>query len=256
MSQSRSNDSWWLERPLDPGPKLAQSLAHALTNVENAVKRSAGASELSTKISTTFTAFFTSQFLNGGSVLSKTGTIDQEEMRRSLEICFLPESEFRKGQLPSVLFYRSDWNAVMIGAINWSDPFFIGVLMHELGHAYQKKMGARYSNFSQEWFEEEVAMHELEAHVLDHLTTNSYTKTLATVYDRHSQAPAVTEFMAVVSARDLLELDRAIGVHENGYDVRGVACTEHIVMLGFTFLDKRHGEMKDKVNHYRWIIGK
>ena len=236
--------------------KLSYEMDTALTNIQNAVSSSAGASSLARAISSTFTSFFVTEFVNGGAVAVKRGDVDPRVSADSLEICFISENEFRKGRMPSSLFYRKDWNAVMMGAVCWPKIMFHGVLMHELGHALENKREGQPANFSRKWFEDEVTMHTLEAAVLDYETDNRYSKQLLEIYKRHQSVTSSTQFVASVSVEDLLALDRIIGIQDCGNDVRGAACSQHIIMLGFAYIDQKNGSTDDKIAHYRWIIGK
>lgn len=255
MAAATHQDVWWLKETVQPSVELSLELDNALTNIQNAVSSSAGASPLAKEISSTFKSFLVTEFMNGGAVAVTRGG-QPVTIAGSMEICFVPESEFRKGRLPTTLFYRKDWNAVMMGAIAWPRIFFKGVLMHELGHAYQNKQKNHPSNFSREWFEDEVMMHTLETAVLDYHTSNRYSQKLLEVFKKHQSAKSVEQFTTSVTVDELLELDEAIGTRDCGNDVRGAACTQHIVMLGFTYIDQKKGSMDEKVAHYRWIIGK
>lgn len=257
MDVSQASAGWWLMQPAPAGtPELANSLAIAKTNILRNVACAKHASPLASNIASAFPLFMTTQFEKGGSVHTTQGDINPEELKFALEVCFVPQNEFYGRNFPSTLFYRQDWKAVMIGGINWPDPFFAGVLMHELGHAYRHKIGASHQNFTPGWFQEEVDMYDLQGQVFDHLTERRYSQTLDAIYESHASATNVVQFMTFLSSEDLLKLDRVIKIEQSGYEVRGAACTGHAVLLGFTYLEKKGGSAQDKINHYRWFVGK
>jgi len=256
MQVSKYRDNWWLTETLQPGPVLLSKTEIALEKVQQAVKESAPSSPLAKNISEAFPSFFVSEFLNGSAVTVKQGQIAIGDIKNSFEICFIPENEFRKGGFPASLFYRGDWNAVMMGGVSWPDTLFRGVLMHELGHAYLRKDGGKLQNFTQKWFEEEVTMHELETKVFDLNTQNRYSQKILEIAKKYASVSNAEEFVVSVPINELLELDRIIEIQDNGHDVRGAACTQHLMALGFAYIDQKSSSMNDKVEYYRWIIGK
>lgn len=259
MTASTNVDGWWLKESQQPSANLNLKLSNGLTNIYKVINTSKSASPHAREVAEAFPRFLVTQFINGGSIAVKDGDFNQGDLNGAIEVCFIPESEFRRGYMGSTLFYRGDWNAVMIGAVNWPDTFFRGVLMHELGHALENKRGRRMRNFTREWFEEEVAMHKLETQVFDHSTAGQYSGKLLQIYKKHQNESSVIKFMASISANEMLELDEVIGVRDCGNDVRGPACTQHMVSLGFVYIDQKNASasnMDAKVEHYRWIIGK
>jgi hypothetical protein len=249
-----ARDLWWLKEAHQPGEGLARCLNVALGRVEVAVTNSAKASPLAKDISSAFESFLATEFINNNSVSVRRTSENIYDLKDALEICFIPKSEFLKYQLPSRLYYRQEWNAVMMAAIRWPDAFFSAVLMHEMGHAFYYKIGKCSPANSQGWFEEEVIMHELEAAVLDQYSKNQYSQKLSQICSEYASYDTVTEFIASVPASQLIELDKIIGVHNCGLDIKSLACGEHLAMIGFTFIDKKGGSIRDKVAYYKWIV--
>lgn len=256
MQATMYNNTWWLKTAEQPTLALSNKLESAVIKIRESLYRAAPASPLAQQIASTFTNFVITEYVNGSAIAINKGNPDPKTVPNTIEICFFPEDQYLKGEIDSSLFYKVNWDAAMIAAVSWPETFFSGVLMHELGHAHWKRTRGQPSNFSHDWFIDEVTMHGLETHVFDHLTNQKYSHKLLEIYKKHSSAPTSAHFVAQVEVQDLLELDQIIGVRENGYVVRGTAATQHIVQLGFTYIDQKKGSLDDQIAHYRWIIGK
>ena len=152
-----------------------------------------------------------------------------------------------------MLSYREDWKALMIGGVKWQKPFFSAVLMHELGHALQHERGKSSSPPDEEWYKEEVAMHELEALILDRLTNGKYFSEIESILKTYSSAPNAEELLGRVSISDLEQLDLLIGLGESGQDIRGVSLAQNLITIGFRFLEGKNGNLESKVSLYRWV---
>lgn len=256
MRASTGNDRWWLTESQDPSPSLSYALDAAMTNVQKAIASSANASPLAGEIALTFTNFLITEYVNGSAIAISKGDLDPKAVPHTIEICFVSEKDFRSGSEPTMLWYKANWDAVMMGAIEWPSPYFDSVLMHEIGHAHWKRMKGQPPNFSHDWFEDEVIMHELQTAVLNLKTDKKYLEKLQEICKAHGAVQSAAELLAKVSADELLELDKIINVENHGHDVRGAACFHHIVALGFSFIDLHQGSVEDKIGHYRWAAQK
>ncbi len=256
MLATTHNNSWWLKTAEEPTLALSNKLENAATKIREGLERAAPASPLATQIASTFTNFVITMYVNGSAIAISKGDMDPKAVSNTIEVCFFPEDQYLKGEIDSSLFYKPNWDAAMIAAIGWPETFFSGVLMHEIGHAHWKRTKGQPPNFTRDWFIDEVTMHELETRVLDHLTSQKYSQKLLEIYNKNSSAPTSADFVAGVDMKDLLDLDQIIGVQDNGHAVRGAAATQHIVQLGFTYIENKQGSLDDKIIHYRWIIGK
>lgn len=252
-------DGWWLiETPPPNDINLAYSLETALTNVQNAILRMKGASPLADEIANTYQNFFMTVYMSNTSVHTYAGIrkVSLEDLRSKQEICFIPREEFGRHKFVSILSYSPHRKAVMVGCVDFSEPFFSGVLSHELGHAYRHRQGTNHIPHTIGQHLEEVEMHELEAKVMDRQTKGAYSGLLKQIVSKYPDAKTPEELLASVSPQDFIALDKVIGLEFSPFNVRSLACMEHMSMLGFVYIDRKSGSVEDKVKHYRWLIGK
>jgi len=257
MQAGTGNDDWWLVDTQQPPPNLNDNLEIAVTNILNALRSSAAASPLATKVANAFTNILITELVNGQAIAINHGQLDPKSIPNTLEVCFLSETDFRSNKLEqSMLWYRANWDAVMMGAIDWPSPFFDAVLMHEAGHAYQSRTTGQPQMFGREWYEAEVTMHTLESAVLDLKTHGAYTEKIKSICAKNTKSTNAADLLSRVSLEDLLALDEIIRVRDRGHDIRGAACFNHTIAIGFYFIDLHKGSVEDKVHDYRWCIGR
>ncbi|MCX6716006.1 MAG: hypothetical protein NT077_03235 [Candidatus Taylorbacteria bacterium] len=255
MDDNTQEYQCWLPTAPEPSHELIVSLEQATRNVQNATRRAVGSSRLADEIATAFTTFFPTLFVNGKAIAFACEESDQTRFKQSREICFIPKSEFARMNNPA-LYYRYDWRTVMMAGIGWPEPFFTAVTMHELGHALRHNNGVNMKMFSPEWISEEVDMHELETSVIDHLTAGRYTQKIRRICSQYPKAQSAIELMTMISASDLIELDEITDTSKSGRTVRGTACAQYVLTLGFQFVVQHKGTSQDKMSFYQWFIRK
>jgi hypothetical protein len=246
-------EDWWMGETLPANLEAADALAYAVTNVQLALENTKHTNPLTEEIAKTFPQFVTSIYRQGISAITVRGHMTPEFLENKLEICFVSGREFRDDKLPAALYFREDWNAVMMAAVRWPEPFFSAVLFHELGHALRHKARSSSPEDQTKWLAEEVEMHELEGEILNARTGGKYFEALDRIIAKNRSCRDTHELLAEFRTKDLFELDRIIGLEKQGILIRNSSCAEHAALLGFRYIDKIKGLSSDKIAHYRWI---
>jgi hypothetical protein len=146
----------------------------------------------------------------------------------------------------------------MISATAWPSGLLAAELYHELGHALADKKGfasARASQDSDEYIAEEVAMHELEAVVLNAASKGGYFAKLDAILKRE-EVSSPKEVRDSVTLEDLRALDRDLGCEKVGPEAAGVLLDEHFLVLGMRYIDTHlpvDQRLEAKIELYRWL---
>ncbi len=244
---------WWMAHTPPPTLEEARSLALALSNVSNALQSARSVSPLTGEIAQNFSQFYTSIFEGGVSRTTMEGSINMETIRGKTEVCFFSKDDYETRSFPGLLFYRGDWHAVMIAGVRWSGPLFGGVVYHELYHALQHRNGNSGPVGSEKNLREEVDAHELEILVTDYLSDGKYLEETESILHGQAQVRDERKLLGSLTTNAFFRLDNALGLRDAGASIRGTSVAQHIVTLGFKFIDKRNGTKEDKVALYRWI---
>lgn len=248
-----STSDWWMVHTPSSNVEEARSLATELGKIKSALQSARNASPLTEEIYQNFNQFFTSTFFNGGSRVTMEGTIDMKELQGKTEVCFFSKSDDAREKIGGIVWYREDWRALMIAGIRWSSPHLSGLLYHELYHALQHRKGQSSTIASEKDIREEVDAHELEMVVFDYLTNGAYFKEAERVLLEHQEMRNERVLLGSVSTNVFFRLDRVLGLENTGADIRGTSVAQHLVTLGFKFIDRRGGTKEDKIALYRWI---
>jgi hypothetical protein len=159
------------------------------------------------------------------------------------------------GQL---LFFKAQWNALIMGALQWADSaWFDATFLHELYHAHQFQIQAPTSQapmLSDLWVTEEIDAHNLEAEVLDLRTGGKLVKKIAS--KTHSGNDLMS-FMDSLQAKDIQEVDTLFS--SAGVPESGTRLTEYELMFATEWL-KQHGFSGDQlktrqIQAYRELFG-
>lgn len=251
------SDAWWLKNVVPPGEHLASTLQNPLTNIQIVLRDNRNVSPFANEICSTMTKFHASEFEAGHTISSSQNGINLGNLKNILEICFVPKSEYDDRTFPSSLFYRSDWQAIVMCGIKWPRPLFDSLLMHEMGHAFADRYGSSNKDpRSTDWILEEVRMHQLGFDVIDHWTKGQYSGVARDICKRYPECVKTEELLGKVKVTELLELDRVMGIEGYPNDIRKVACADHIMVIGFAHIDCSNRSIEEKARFYKWVLWK
>ncbi|MBD3248223.1 hypothetical protein GF382_02945 [Candidatus Falkowbacteria bacterium] len=199
--------------------------------------------------------------------ISMTFSFKKEEMKdvakmlkNSIEICYIPKDIH--DNYPASLSYRSDWNALMIKGINWPPALYAGLLFHEFGHYYKHKIEGANSATApmthESWAEEEVAMHELEAEVMNRATKGRLFTFVDSLNRRYEGIDKMPKHLNGLQADHFFHLDEIIGCQSSSNEVNSVAISQYLFIIGFRYINERiqcseSDKMKLKIHLYRWM---
>jgi len=260
--------NWWLESGDEAGQernmvRTAVALKEHGDVISVVLAKYRDTSELTRALDAAFpTRWIT--FQRGGisqSVFQDDGTASMG--LPSLEICFVPRAE--RGGQPSGLWYKREWNAVMVSAIDWPEKVFPAVLLHEMGHALfakEKRPSSVAASDTDEFISEEITMHGLEDQVLAR-ANGSYriyqqivTLRLWTRLLDHVGPVSWRDLLEKLAIDDLAELDKALGCTGCVREVAGVLFAQYLISLGVATIDSRTPEpdrQREKIALYRWL---
>lgn len=155
-----------------------------------------------------------------------------------------------------LLFYHAPWNAVISAGIKWAhDAWFEAVVLHELYHAQQHKIGAEGSKggYTEAWFREEVDAHILERRVLDTATSGVYAERLATVVSELA-APDIQTLTQAIQPSHVDYLNELFGpASENEMVLRR---GQYYIDLLMTWVEHTHSVVrwdKKRIEAYRFL---
>lgn len=249
------SDGWWLRRVNNDNPLPIISMTENYRSIiQNDLRRFAPVSPLAGSISKLFSTQHISVFYRGVSVAFFAGDGVPQISLGSQEICFIPQDE--SDAQPSVLYYRPDWGALMISAIGYPPKVFAALVFHELGHAKRHKIDKANSAFEKGgtdvWIEEEVAMHELEADILNAASEGKF---YAYIDNLVQGASSFQEAIYQLRLKDLVKLDEIIGCSECGIKVSNLMMAQYFMSIGMRHFkqEKVVNERQKRIELYRFI---
>lgn len=236
------DSSWWLTTGgIAPLPERIALLRREQRVVRQALEDYQSTSSLTRQIATVFDSFFVS-IAKGGytQTLVYTDPRDPElqELRQAnVEICFVPRTE--QSLHPSSLYFRSDWNAVVVFGLNWPKKVLPALLYHELGHALAKRQGkpSAMATAGPESDAEEVQMHELEDTVLNAATNGAFHRQLDAMLAR-TKPKDWRQAVGGLTLGDLQTLDKLLGCDLAGTEVARVIVAQYPLSLGLRFINR------------------
>lgn len=228
--------------------------------------------DLSRRIYGEFNDFRIMIFANGSS-RSLTLATSTKELKpfdpSQIEICYIPASQVNHASLfPNNCYYRKEWSAVMMRAINMPEEMMIAIFYHELGHALRHRVdkapSATAPPHTDEYIREEVEMHMLELEVMDAATNGAFTDLLDNIIDRTWPnppgyfSPRIYATVNNVTAQDLVAYDRMFKLASAGQSMISVATFQFKLSLLFRITDRfapPENRKEVKINLYRWVTG-
>jgi len=260
VGKSVANQRWWFTSTDGSAVDLADKCASAQKLVRSAIDEFQTTSPLAQRIAESFSIDLVS-FFNGGmsQALLLGGTESFQPSPKSLEVCFIPQSQFDRYAFPSGLYYRQDWGTVMILGINWSPGLFEAVLFHELGHALYDRVdnasSASASPGTDLYLSEEVIMSVLEQEVLNAYSKGAFYRAIDQILVKH-QSRNYQELAYSLSGDDLRLLDQALGFQNISQFEANYLAPEYLFAVCFRLVDKTVLDPNDahseKVRCYLW----
>ncbi len=259
-------DHWWFTA-FPPPPEQPEQYAATVERVaaieakaHSLLQRYAGTTDLSQAIADAFPRLHVMVYTQGMSVRLTQALTPEEALPppNSLELCIIPQHEI--GAHPNLLYYKPEWKALMVAAVDWPDAVFAALLFHELGHALRHRQGAPSATAppnSDAYVDEEVEMHELEAAVLIAASQGQFASSIKAVIAR--AAPVVDWPVALhqLELGDLRQLDQTIGADRAGQRVTSVMATQYLLTFGLWAIPQRPtdaaGYQADRRAIYRWL---
>lgn len=175
------------------------------------------------------------------------------------EICFVPENEQDDPSLvPNCAWYRAEWHAVMLYAVDVPDDVLAGLLYHELFHAVTHHDGATSATaqfISDDFVAEEVYAHDrIETAVLDRATHGAFAKLVAKVVGRKTgKEQHLAELLELIRQEDLAMLDTMLQIEQSGPLVTGAVFAQFEIAILFAYADSTKTPVEEKLRSYRWL---
>lgn len=256
-------DQWWLPTlpPIDSADDRTKvvALMEAQSEwVRRILQRYAGVSGLAQAIVDQFPSLWVS-YDAGGFTQTVVRSATEPRPEVTLEACFIPQDTHERLEHPAHFYYRPEWEALMLAALDVPDGAYAGILLHELTHALRHRQGMLSPTTSvahEAYVAGEVEAHELESAVFDAVSGGAFTAALDAVIDR---APAAADCRAVVltlQRDDLRRLDAAIGATPAGVTITRTLATHYVYALGSRFISRRTDPSQhtpQRIALYRWI---
>lgn len=156
----------------------------------------------------------------------------------------------------SFLVYDREWRALLIPAIDFSDPGWLDALViHEMYHGWCLRRNLPSSQapmLSNAWIAEELAAHELESRVLDDSTAGRYSRRLGEIVGR-SKSKSLDDFLAGLTAADVRSLDELFA--PAGKLEGALRTAQYFLNLSLTWIDSQGGQNSAaKIRAYRALI--
>lgn len=241
-------DAWWFtSAEIQGSEEIDQFIRRAdtiVSSITTALNRHKKLSPLAGAIAARFTGFRVSVFNRGGSIWFSH---DDEGTAQKLEVCFYARPY--APAMPATAYYRREWGALMLAGMEWPDRVFPAIVLHELGHAHyavEGRVSATAPPWSDEYADEEIAMHELEADVLNAESGGAYFREIDMTTARHP----VSHFydaLLTLTADDLKALDASVGATHAGAGVSGVLVAQHLTAVGLRYINARTKDETEKL---------
>lgn len=211
-------------------------------------------SPLSQRIWKEFESFRVSMFFQGSSREFLVGKIsDYPNYPNILEVCVVPQNEMNHPTLlSSTLYYRKEWGAVMVRAIDFSDEFYAAWMYHEMGHALRARVDKVNDRpRSDDWVWEEIEMHELESQILNEMSQGSFNKLQDRIIDRVESKGFTSAHAASVASKSMTQED--LDVFDRMFHLEGIGKKASSIALGQLMLSIRfrYIDLQSPVNERR-----
>ena len=202
-----------------------------------------------------FPQFYVSVFTNG---MSQTiiPAYTQSDVR-PFEVCFVPRLQMRG--LPALLYYKAEWRALMIAAVDWPEQVFPALTIHELGHALYHRQGrpsATAPPTSDSYIEEEITMHELESLVLNSYSDGGYFQTIDELLRKY-RISDTRDLDRLSTSENFLSLDKALRADQTSVAVASILAAQHELAVGMRFIDATEEDharrLQKKIALYRHL---
>lgn len=248
-------DVYWMHSAIKDPAEWIQSVSWWTEQTEEAYQSLKDMNQLTRKIYGAYQHFAITEFYNGASMLVELTTKGIETRMHAIkhgeiEICLVPENQFQKyrNQLPSKLYYRTDWNAIMVVAIEVPLPFRVALMYHELGHAYKRVVehapSAHAPANSDSFIDEELQMHELEYQILVLMSKGKLEELFEEIVRREPR------WWDAITKNDLDRFDQMFGLEKTGRDMASSYFATFLMGLGFHAASQDPAERRLQLSGY------
>ncbi len=243
MNRHAGESTWWLtDSTTNQFAEMRERIDRQKKVVAEALEKYRNVSPLAKQIAERFSNFSVSLAQGGHTMTITPGTKDSQAIKElqqaKMEVCFVPRTE--KGMHPSSLYYKKEWEAVVIYGIKWPKKVFPALLYHELGHGLASKESWPSSmapDGSRSYASEEVQMHDVEDKVLDAATNGEYHAKLNSLLERTKPRDWRSAVYGLTLA-DLKELDNLLGCTNDDAEVANIIAVQYQLSLGFRFIER------------------
>ncbi|MDD4902132.1 MAG: hypothetical protein PHE24_03270 [Patescibacteria group bacterium] len=275
QKEQTENDGWWLNSidsfgeknadgiviPAQEGViKIAETIAQKKAKVVETINRYRGVNALAEKIVAEFPGYRTTVFNHGISFttelvprgVDKEENMNriQEEMEQYLEVCFISRDQI--GDDDAWLFYRDDWRALMIAAIDLPDKLFAGLLWHEMGHAYLDKVCRGQVTTAAD----EMMLHRFEFTIMNAATGGSFQHYVDSLVDRYGgNSGDYQSCLRKIKLNNFRALDKILGCANSGLAASNIASACYVLAIGAGYIDKfgPRDKAAEDAKLYRWM---
>ena len=267
-------DDWWLEKSAASGvlqkpgelDRIVAKTQEFEKKITEVIKKYKHVSPLAEKIAASFKRFIISLSYGSRSTVTISKGIEARDdfavplelQTDLLEICFVAREDMHKIRGVFGILYDGDIKAVRIMAFNWhSDPLFAGVIIHEMGHAWDDQigMGKPSRPGSVDFASEEVDMHLLELDVFDEATDGQYVQYIDQIAARITE-PEFDSFIQALEVEDLVKMEQILQCDPecSQYESRLIA-SNAVLYVGFRYLMKNNPDPRQKmIDYYQYIV--
>lgn len=225
--------------------KIINSLLREYGNVSPLAKRIS--ERFHSKVITTIDA---GGFTRGGGIEALP-----QDTSQLVEVVFIPEDQIRQHQY--LMYYHTDWRAVMIGALQWPEPAFAAVVFHGLARKLTVAEGGAIAALGASGEEADIVFYNLEMDVLNAATKGRLTLLLDGFLAGNRDATGWEELFSRLTVADFRTFEESVGCQTCGSIVAQVMLPKYLLGIGFRRIEQNtpdeNQRMWEKVQFRRWL---
>lgn len=145
----------------------------------------------------------------------------------------------------------TELKVVMLCCAVYPDPIYASGMYHELVHLSSNEPLLEGQEYN---VQEEVLAHEVSAAVLNAALDGRYFPVIDRLVASY-RASSWEQMTEEIRIKDLRKLDKVLGLENGGTDLNTMALGNHLITLGFRFIDQTGGKdkQKQKEDYYTWL---